>query len=165
MKPLNYIQRKKGVLQFSLVFGILFVLMFFIGFLTVKTGGLGVDVLENKHSLYSDSFRKKATLNYDIEDIIKRFYQINSKERNLSQHKKFQDLISDISDRVSESIKTKNSSDEFIIYSELVAITKEVQSHLDTYEEDVEKYDYQQELLEHCIEKYIEELEKKNKLK
>lgn len=163
MKPLNYKERKIGFLQFAFVFGIMILLMFSVGYLTFRTGGLGVDVLEKKHRIYTESFRKKAELNFDIEEIIKRLYQINSKERNLSQHKKYQDLISDIRNKMYESINTEKAAEDYVIYAELIAIVKETQIDLDTYEEDFEKRAIIEDLLERCEEKYIQEQEKKNK--
>jgi hypothetical protein len=163
MKPLNYKERKINLLQFALVFGIMLLIMFLTGYLTLKTGKLGVDVLEKKHSLYSEVFRKKASLNYDLEEIIKRLYQINNKDRNLSQHKKFQDLISDVRDNIIESIKDEERPEEFVFYQEIADQIKAIQSDLDTYEEDSEKYVLIEELLERCKEKYIEEQAKKKK--
>jgi len=163
MKPLNYKERRIGLLQFGLVFGILIFILFIVGFFTLKTGGLGVDVLEKKHAAYSESFRTKATLTYDLEEIIKRLYQINNKDRNLSEHKKFQDLISDIRDKMAEIINTEKKPEEFVIYHEMLTVIKAIQSDLDTYEEDHDKYVYLEELLERCKEKYIEEQAKKKK--
>ena len=165
MKPLNYIERRKALFQFAIVFGVMIVLMYIAGFFILRTGERGVEVLEKKHSRYSDAFRKKAAFTFEIEEIIKKLHQINNKERNLSQHKKFQDLISTIRDKISEGIigGEKENAEEFIIYQELILIIKETQSDLDTYEEVNEKYINIEELLERCKEKYIEEQEKKNK--
>ncbi|OEK09815.1 hypothetical protein A8C32_09905 [Flavivirga aquatica] len=162
MKPLNYKERKAGLLQFILVFSMMIVIMFVTGFMTIKTGKQGVDVLEKKYTRYSDAFRKKAALSYEIEEIIKRLYQMNNKNRNLGQHKKFQDLVSNVRDRVVQGIEEEDS-EEFVIYGEMVSVIKAIQGDLDTYKEGDEKYIYLEELLERCKEKYIEEQEKKNK--
>jgi gas vesicle protein len=164
MKPLNYKERRKALFQFSLVFGVMIIVMFITGYVMLKTGERGVQVLEIKHSRYSEAFRKKAAFTFEIEEIIKRLYQINNKKRSFSQHKKFQDLVSNMRDKITESVKKEEEEnvEEFIIYQELVTIIKDIQNDLDTYEEANEKYMNIESLLERCNEKYIEEKEKTN---
>ncbi|MGB0879530.1 MAG: hypothetical protein ACPGTO_03085 [Polaribacter sp.] len=165
MRPLNYKERRKGLFQFAIIFGVMILLLFITGFFILKTGERGVQVLEEKHSGYSETFRKKAAFTFEVEAIIKRLYQINNKNRNLSEHKKFQALVSDIREKITESVAAEGEEniEEFIIYKELMIIIQEIQSDLDTYEEGNEEYMNIEELLARCKEKYIEEQEKKNK--
>lgn len=162
MKPLNYKERRKALFQFAIIFGVMIVMLFITGLFILKTGERGVEVLEKKHSLYSESFRKKAAFTFEVEEIIKKLHQINNKDRNLSQHKKYQDLVSNIRDNISESILKEEEEDaeEFIVYKELIKIIKEIQSDLDTHEEVSEKYTNIEELLVRCKEKYIEDQKK-----
>lgn len=161
MKPLNNKERKKNLLQFTLIFGIMTLTLFISGFMTIKTAKKGIDVLEKKHARYSEIFRKKAALFFEVEEIIKKLHQLKNKDRNLSQHKKFQTLISNIRDKISESINKEEKSEEFIVYLEMVDEIKAIQNDLDIYEEGNEKYEYLDELLEKCKEKYIENQENK----
>lgn len=163
MKPLNYVDRRKNLLEFALIFSVTISVLFITGFLMLKTAQLGVNVLEEKHAKYSETFRKKAALTYDIEEMIKKLYQINDKNRNLSQHKKFQDLVSDIRDKVAQNISEDENPEKFTVYQEMINVIKVIQNDWDTYKEENEKYMYLEELLERCKEKYMEELEKKSK--
>jgi hypothetical protein len=163
MKPLNYKKRKNSIFQFILVFGAMILVLFITGFLTLKTGEYGINVLEKRHSQYTEIYKKKAALTYEVEEIIKRLYQINNKDRTSSQHKKYQNLISDIRDKITENIQKEENPDDFMVYNEMVNVIKIIQGNLDTHEEKREKYDYIETQLEQCKDKYIEEQEKKNK--
>lgn len=161
MKPLNFKERKKELIKFYLVFAVLILAVFLSGFLTLKTGEFGVDVLGKKHAEFTESFRIKATLTHDLDEIIKRLSQINNRERNLGEHKKYQDLISEIRNKMTTTINAAKKPEEFVLYSELITIIKDIQSDLDNYKEDHENYYYIEELLERCKEKYIEERRRK----
>ncbi len=163
MKPLNYTERKESIWQFVIVFFVMVSVMFIAGFLMLKTGEKGVAVLEEKNAKYSDMFRKKAEMVYNFEEIIRKLNQINNKERNLSQHKKFQDLISDDCDKIEQIIQEEENKEDFAIYTEMLTIVKDIQANTDTLKENDEKYQYIEELLERCKEKYLEEKEKKDK--
>lgn len=161
MKPLNQKERRIAKLQFFLIFGIMLSILFGCGFFTIKTGKKGVDVLEEKYAKYTSIFQEQAALSYEIDNIIKRLYQLKNKNRTLPQHKQFQLIISNLRDEISESIKQSDEKiADFAIYEEMINQVKTIQSVLDTYEEDNEKYHYYEDLLTKCIEKYQEDLSK-----
>ena len=163
MKPLNHSQRQKGYKSFFLVFSVLIIILFTTGFLTIKAGEKGVDVLEEKHKHYTNVFREKAALSFDIDEIIKRLNQLNTKDRNLSQYKQFQSLVTDIREQITDRIEKDSSPEAFIVYKEMVSEIKAIQDNFDTYKKDDEKYTFIEDQIEKCKEKYIEEQDKKNK--
>ncbi len=163
MKPLNYKKRRKGYLLFVLVFGILILLLFLAGYLTIKTGEKGVIILEEKHKRYTDIYRKKAALSFEIDEIITRLNKMGTKERNLSQYKQFQSLISDIREQVIKRIDKDANPDDFLVYKEMIEEIKVIQDNYDSYKEDHEKFRFIESQLEKCKVKYIEEQGKKNK--
>ncbi len=161
MKPLNHEERKNTLSQFAIIFSVTTIVLFIIGFLTLFTGKLGVDVLEKRHEVYTNSFRRKATLTFQIEEIIKLLNKKNDKTRSLSQHKKFQDLISIEIEKIDSSIQEAENLEEYIIFKKMITIIKAIQGDLDAYEEGYEKYSSLNDLLERCKEKYIKD--QKNK--
>lgn len=162
MKPLNLKERKKSIKQFAVVFGVMVAVMFVAGILTLTTGERGVEALELKHSRYSEMFRKKAALTYQLKEIVKRLHQINNKERSLSQHKRFQDLVSSACDEIRRSVEEESdeNKEDFAVYMEMISLIKDIQADLDVNKVDSEKYNYLENMIERCKEKYLEELNK-----
>lgn len=162
MKPLNHKERRKAFLQFTLAFSLLLLFFFLCCFFSLYTGEKGIKVLEERHAQYTAIFEKQAAFSYDIDNIIKQLYQLKNKDRTLSQHRQFQELISKMLDDIAEDIKKSEQPDNLAVYSEMVDQIKEEQVVLDQYEEDNEEYSYFNELLATCITKYQEEAKKRN---
>ncbi|MCT4663705.1 MAG: hypothetical protein N4A45_00560 [Flavobacteriales bacterium] len=160
MKPMNNDTRIKAMKGFAFRFIILIIFFFGVGYLSIITGKKGIAVLEERHQNYKEKFRIEAALSFEIDKLTKQLYQLKNKERSLHQHKTFQGIISELRAKIDKkSTETMINEQEKNIYNEMMLTVKEIQSVLDKYQQNKDEYEYQQELLDKCIQLYRENLE------
>lgn len=163
MKPLNYLERRKQTITFSIYFGLLLLFLFSCGVLTLVTAEKGIELLENKKNRYEKVFKKQAEISFQLEGIYKNLYSLKNKDRNLGEHKQMQKLITDARELIEQEIDTLDTKDtlninnkHYKLYAELLYQIKDFQGIMDVYEKEKEKRTHNIEQLEKCKEKYQE---------
>ena len=163
MKPKNYRDRKNTYRKFALFFILLLGVFFVATYLTIQTGQRGVKVLSDRYAMYAEVFEKQAALSYEIDHMIKKINQLKNKNRTFNQHKHFQEIVSNTREAIALEINENEQKAYLEVYTQMIDIIKEIQNILDAYKEDSESYDYYDDLLTKCKEKYVETLKKQHK--
>lgn len=155
MKALNNKERKKANIRFIAMFSATMILLFGCSFFVLRIAHKGVKVLEDKHEIYTKAFANQALITFRIEEIIDKIYSLKNVDRTINQQKHFQGIISNIRLDLEDLIAEEETSlGEFELYEQLLEQVSVIQTCIDLFEEDEESYQFSQQQLERCREKY-----------
>lgn len=157
MRPLNYAERKKQILSFSIYFSVLLVILFSCSFFTLITAKKGIVLLESKKDKYEKVFKKQAEISFQLERVYKNLYSLQNKSRNLGEHKQMQKLITNARKLIEQEIDTTNTENKsYKLYFEFLYQIEDFQDVMDVYQKEKGKRLHNIGQLEKCKEKYKE---------
>jgi len=137
------------------MFSTTMLLLFGCSFFVLKIADKGVKELEVKHTHYTEAFKNQALVTFKIEEIIEKIYRLKKEDRTMNEQKHLQGLISNIRMDIEDKIEDDGTAlGEFSLYEQLLVQVSAIQNTIDLFEQDEESYNYSQQLLEKCREKY-----------
>lgn len=164
MKSLNYADRKREIIIFSVYFFITLIILTTSCVFTIITAQKGVSLLERKKDTYEEIFKKQAELSFHLDKTFKNLYSLKTKRRNISEHRQMQMIINNERTYIKQEIEdAKTENYQYDIYLVLLEQVKTIQETMDYLEKESDKREYNMGQLELCRKKYKELSKKKNK--
>ena len=155
METLNTDDRKQKKAIFCLVFFITLLLTALCGSASIVTAQKGISLLKEKKAEYDEMFKKQAELNFQMEELFKDLNNLKMKQRNTSEHKHMQQLITRKRLRMEDEISLIEWGN-YEIYQQMLEQIKVIQSTMDNLDRENKKRDSNMEQLEKCRMKYQE---------
>lgn len=157
MEATNKKSRLKAKQIFYLFFVVTLVIITIGGVVGIVTAREGIALLEEKKTEYDAIFKQQAELNFQLEDLFRDMNNLRTKQRNSSEHKHMQQLISKKRVQMEKEITGSDiDNTKYEIYQTVLEQIKTVQATMDELDRESKKRESNIEQLEKCRIKYQE---------
>lgn len=157
MEAMNIDERKSAKWKFSIIFIVTLLIITLCGSISIVTAQKGISLLENKKQEYDEVFKKQAEFNFQMEELFRDLNSLKTKERNASEHKHLQNLITKDRQLMENEIAGfKQYRSNYEIYQIMLNQIKTIQATMDDLNREAKRRESNIEQLEKCRNKYQE---------
>lgn len=157
MEAMNIDERKSAKWKFSIIFIVTLLIITLCESISIVTAQKGISLLENKKQEYDEVFKKQAEFNFQMEELFRDLNSLKTKERNASEHKHLQNLITKDRQLMENEIAGfKQYRSNYEIYQIMLNQIKTIQATMDDLNREAKRRESNIEQLEKCRNKYQE---------